>query len=554
MLSLVNDENTYKKLKGDPTAKILKKIGTIVDGWRENKYIEPRIHRKLKVSSCNPPRLYGLPKIHKPDRPMRPVVSTIGSATYSIAQYLSEIIGKIVGKTSHHVRNSFDFAEEITGIQITEDVRMFSLDVTSLYTNVPTDYAIGCLEERWQEISRHTNIDHDSFISAVNLVLNSTFFVYQGITYSQTFGVPMGSPLSPVIANLVLEKLEQHCLTELEKKNIVLTMYRRYVDDCFCLAMEDQFDEILATFNSFHSRLQFTIEIETNQCIKFLDMRLTRNRDRIEKSWLPKQADGKYLDFYSQSPYSHKCNTAIALIDRAIKLSDAKHRPAAIKTVKNMLRINHYPNWFIQKTLSARVNKHYNTLCNTKEMSKETKYASSAYIPGLSEKLQKILQKHDVKLAFKPRDKIKHQIFSKLKDPIPPGKQKNVVYSIPCGTDDGKVYVGQTGRRLETRVAEHKNDAKKGEAKSGLSHHTLQEGHVFDFASTRILEKIEHQESRETAEMFHIKILGEGNTVNLQRECGTFNASYNGLVSKLRQCKLNGRAATTDHQQADSGV
>ncbi|XP_058817913.1 uncharacterized protein LOC131681226 [Topomyia yanbarensis] len=163
-------------------------------------------------------------------------------------------------------------------------------------------------------------------------------------------------------------------------------------------------------------------------------------------------------------------------------------------------------------------------------------YVAVPYVPGLSEKLEKILRKHDTKLAFKPKDKIKNRIFSKLKDPIPPGKQKNVVYSIPCGTGDGKTYVGQTGRRLETRVAEHKNDAKKKDARTGLAQHTLQEGHIFDFDNTRILERIENQESRLTAEMFHIKILSEEKTVNLQRECGTFCTTYDGLVTKLRQC------------------
>ena len=536
MQALLNDENTYRKLKSDPTAKITKKIGVLVDEWRENKYIDPRTHRKLKVTSSNPPRIYGLPKIHKQGRPLRPVVSTIGSTTYGIAQFLAKIIGNVVGKTEYHVRNSFEFAEEISEKQIPEDNVLFSLDVTSLYTNVPVEYAIDCLKERWNEINKYTTIDCDSFVSAVKLVLESTFFVYRGSTYAQTFGVPMGSPLSPVIANIAMERLEQHCLNELEKNNINLRVYRRYVDDCFCVAAEEHINEILNIFNSFHCRLQFTLENEENKSLKFLDMMLKREGNRIIKSWLPKQNEGRYLDFNSQSPYAHKCNTAIALIDRAIKLSDCKNRPAAIKMVKNILRINHYPYWFVRKLLQARVNKLYNTLQTTKN--NDIKYASTPYIPGLSEKVNKIMLKHNTQLAFKPRDKIKQRVFSKLKDPIPPGKQKNVVYLIPCGTDDEKVYVGQTGRKLETRVTEHKNDAKKGEAKSGLSQHTIQEGHIFDFNNTRILEQIENQESRTTAEMFHIKILGENKTVNLQRECGTFNAAFNGVVAKLRQYNL----------------
>ncbi|XP_058840132.1 uncharacterized protein LOC131695616 [Topomyia yanbarensis] len=539
MEDLLSDESTYKQLKSDPTSKVLKKIGVLVDGWRDSKYIDARTHRKIKISSCNPPRVYGLPKIHKQDRPLRPVVSTIGAATYNVAQFLSGVIGNIVGKTEYHIKNSFEFADQITGTQITEDVVLFSLDVTSLYTNVPVDFALDCLNERWEEVEKHTSIDQHSFMEAVKLVLESTCFVHRGVIYAQTFGVPMGSPLSPVIANVVMERLEQKCIASLERKQIPLMMYRRYVDDCFCVGKREHIQEILDSFNNFHSKLQFTIEEEDNGKLRFLDMMLTRNHDRIERVWLPKQADGRYLDFNSESPYSHKCNTAIALVDRAVKLSDCKNRPAAIETAKKILRINHYPYWFVRKILKDRVHKHYNGLQHNKDATAEMAYVAVPYVAGLSEKLEKILRKHDTKLAFKPKDKIKNIIFSKLKDPIPPGKQKNVVYSIPCGTGDGKTYVGQTGRRLETRVAEHKNDAKKKDARTGLAQHTLQEGHIFDFDNTRILERIENQESRLTAEMFHIKILGEEKTVNLQRECGTFCTTYDGLVTKLRQSQFH---------------
>ncbi|XP_055522675.1 uncharacterized protein LOC129716859 [Wyeomyia smithii] len=99
MVNLLTDENTYKKLTKNPTNKIIKKINSFIDGWHNKGYIDFRTQKSLKESSCNPPRIYGLPKIHKDNRPLRPVVSTIGSATYNIARYLAGIIAKVVGKT-----------------------------------------------------------------------------------------------------------------------------------------------------------------------------------------------------------------------------------------------------------------------------------------------------------------------------------------------------------------------------------------------------------------------------------------------------------------------
>lgn len=309
-------------------------------------------------------------------------------------------------------------------------------------------------------------------------------------------------------------------------------------------------DRILETFNEFHERLQFTVEKEENEEIKFLDMMLSRRNGILEKTWLPKQEKGRYLDFNSESPFAHKRNTAIALVDRAIKLTDTEHRPEAINKVKGMLKCNNYPAWFTQNILNKRVHKHYNSLQETKE-SEETKYVSSPYVPCLSEKLQKILKGNGITLAVKPKNKVKNDIFTKLKDPIPPGQQKNVVYSVPCGTGDGKVYIGQTGRKLDTRISEHKNDVKRKDNRTGLTQHTLYDGHVFNFNETKIIERIANQESRLAAEAFHIKLVGENNTVNLQRECGTFNNSYNSVVVKLRQLTSDDRRRRDDERRRD---
>ncbi|XP_062715221.1 uncharacterized protein LOC134291471 [Aedes albopictus] len=456
MEGMLQDAETYEKIRFDPTARIARKIKSILDGWKDRRYIDSRTHRRLNVSNCHPPRIYGLPKIHKQGRPLRPVVSTIGSTTYKLAQYLSDILGKIVGKTEAHVVNSFTFASEVSGTQISEDETMFSLDVTSLYTNVPVDYAFRVTSaSRW------------------------------------------APPLSPVVANLVMERLEQESMRKLENKQITMKVYRRYVDDCFCIAKHEHIETIVETFNEFHEKLQFTVEREENRKLKFLDMTLHKQNGKIVKVWTPKQANGRYLDFNSESPFQHKRNTAIALIDRAIKLTDAEER-------HNTININ-------RSTLQQPTRK---------GGEKGDKVRVNAVYPGLSEKLSKLLNKHGISLAYQTRDKIKNTVFSRLKDPIPKQKTKNVVYAVPCGTNDGKVYVGQTGRMLETRINEHRTNIRKKEAKTGLTQHHIDEGHNFNFNKTEILEKIENQASRTIAEAFHIKLLGEARTVNMQRECG----------------------------------
>jgi len=72
----------------------------------------------------------------------------------------------------------------------------------------------------------------------------------------------MGSPLSPIIADLVLQDLEEKALNLI---GLQLPIYYRYVDGI--AAPENKAPHILDTFNSFHDRLKFTIELEDSRRI-----------------------------------------------------------------------------------------------------------------------------------------------------------------------------------------------------------------------------------------------------------------------------------------------
>jgi len=78
----------------------------------------------------------------------------------------------------------------------------------------------------------------------------------------------MGSPLSPIIADIIMEDIESQALKAL---NCRLPIYYRYVDDIMLAVPHNMTTELLQTFNSFHPRLKFTIEIGGNK-LDFLDV------------------------------------------------------------------------------------------------------------------------------------------------------------------------------------------------------------------------------------------------------------------------------------------
>jgi len=152
----------------------------------------------------------------------------------------------------------------LSGKKIPEKHVLLSLDVKSLFTNIPVELILEGISNRWQYIQNETKISKKEFITAVKFILNSTFFTFDNVIYRQISGTSMGSPLSPILADIV-QDLEEKAINKL---NIDFPFYYRYIDDILLLTPESTVNIILNTFNSIHNR-QFTVELEKNRSLNF---------------------------------------------------------------------------------------------------------------------------------------------------------------------------------------------------------------------------------------------------------------------------------------------
>ncbi|XP_072050079.1 uncharacterized protein [Amphiura filiformis] len=149
---LLSDTNTYKNLgKKDPTSKYKKQLTSVLLEIEKEGGINRVEYRQLYPTTETPPKFYGLPKIHKKDTPLRPIVSSVGSITYSSAKLVADILAPLVGKTEHHVANSQIFAERIKNETVEEDEELRSYDVTALFTSVPVDKALRIIQARLEQ-------------------------------------------------------------------------------------------------------------------------------------------------------------------------------------------------------------------------------------------------------------------------------------------------------------------------------------------------------------------------------------------------------------------
>ena len=106
----------YCKVKKDPTLKMERKLSQILG---KNKDLIPQTkYRELIQHYSKLPHIYGLPKIHKDGIPLRPVVSSRGSACHPLSCFLEEIISTLTGKSSSYIKNSAHFVERISDAPI----------------------------------------------------------------------------------------------------------------------------------------------------------------------------------------------------------------------------------------------------------------------------------------------------------------------------------------------------------------------------------------------------------------------------------------------------
>ncbi|XP_011861774.1 PREDICTED: uncharacterized protein LOC105558604 [Vollenhovia emeryi] len=340
----------------------------------------------------------------------------------------------------------------------------------------------------------------------------------------------MGSPLSPILADIIMDDLETHCINSLDFE---IQVYYRYVDDIFLVLPEDRLQEVLNTFNSYHPRLQFTSEIENNKTLNFLNVSVLRENNKMITNWYRKPTfSGRYINYFSSHPTKYKINTITTLVDQAILLSDARFHNSNIKLIQDILLNNSYPPRFINEHITKRLKllRHrHNTNTNDPptESLERKNYLTIPYINGISEEIGRILSKFNMNIVFTVPKKL-DVIIRKGKDKIINTKQTELVYKIDCINCDA-TYIGQTKRHIATRIKEHCNDIKKPTSNhSVVSKHRTTFGHEFDWSNPLILHKERHYRRREIAEMFFIKKFN--NTINLQKDTENLNTIYDKIV------------------------
>ena len=244
---------------------------------KEQNRLNEAIYNRIRPNDATTAKFYGLPKIHKPSIPLRPIVSLPGSPTYELSKFLASILHPLVKNSPHAVNNVTSFLKKIKDFKLEPDEVMISFDVVSLFTSIPLDTARQITDQiltnnnAWQTI---TQLNKDDILELLDLCL-STEFSFQNSYYRQISGTPMGSPLSSFLAEAVMQDLEKRSVTN----NPDIKTWDRYVDDVIATVKKDKTEDILQTINSTTEGIKFTKEDEQDNKLAFLDVLLTKTDD-----------------------------------------------------------------------------------------------------------------------------------------------------------------------------------------------------------------------------------------------------------------------------------
>ena len=494
MYEIISDQSTFKQVNIDTTLTTEDRLRRTLIRLKEEKFISEQEYNLARPIGVRPARLYGLPKLHKPGTPLRPVMSATKTVGYGLGKILTQRLTTL-RHSPFVVKDTFDFVNKIKK-STNADKRMVSFDVKSLFTNVPLTYTIELiLDQLYPKCSSMKNVvtskkcrcqccrRRSDFHTLLCAATSDIQFIFDGKTYVQHNGVAMGAPLAPIIADIFMAHLETTLMNNLEQAGVC--EWHRYVDNTFVLLRPDtNIDDVLNILNGFHPSIKFTHEVEKDGTIAFLDVKVIRSQVAQTMKTGESQSTpififdttihrketftGLMTNWHSFVPHSYKKASVVSMIQRALSICSTYTLLAnEFDEIRRISQLNNYPISFVDTCIGIGLTKHRNKFNNNNNMNlpmigpeKRRMFVEIPYVGNKTETLKKQINRLtsnirpdlDIRFVAKPPHSV--QTYFPVKDPVPTHLKSDIVYSVKCA-DCGETYVGKTERQCARRMFEH---------------------------------------------------------------------------------------------------
>lgn len=338
-------------------------------------------------------------------------------------------------------------------MNIPQNVTLLSLDVDSLFTNVPYTETLEILKMQLER-NRLLPGEVGEILDLTNLCMKQNYFRFNGQFYLQNDGLATGSPLSPLMADIFMDNFE----TQYIVNNSNIVYYYRFVDDliiCWRGSMR-QLDLFVSCLNNKHPKIKFKKELEENGSLNFLDLTIANVNSKHQfKIYRKPTHTDTVIPCNSTHPWQHKLAAFHCYVHRLLTVPLSKeHFDSELNTIYQIAISNGYSVAMVNSLVKKKQGRIVNSMLYDALPSENTnKYRCSiSYVGRLSDKIYNILRSKNINVAFKTNNSL-HSRLCNNKEKVDKAN-KSGVYKLTCN-DCSNVYIGQTGRSFTTRCKEH---------------------------------------------------------------------------------------------------
>lgn len=352
----LEDRQFYEKCDENPQEQFKNDISSVLNSIN----IPESVRKKLNPQGSDRiPVFYVLPKIHKQldsklplGYPGRPIVSGCGSLTENISAYLDSILKPHMESLPSYVKDTSDFITKLHSLkEIPQNAFLVTLDVASLYSNIPHDDGIRACDHFMAEGGKSQET-RTAISSLIKLVLTKNNFQFNDVNYLQVFGTAMGTKMAPSYASLFMGKLEMDFLGSCDKSPLI---WFRFLDDIFMIwdHSEQDLQDFISKINNFHKTIKFTYNYSMENAT-FLDVNIKRNENgELDTSVHEKVTNcHQYIEFSSCHPLSCKQGIPYSQAKRYRRItSDNVSFENNLETLKEYFHERNYPSQIIEEAV-----------------------------------------------------------------------------------------------------------------------------------------------------------------------------------------------------------
>lgn len=303
----LSDTATYKEVQPDEIHEVTQEVQNDIEHLITTKrslfseQVRKFLTVKTDTSSIQVPRIYILPKVHKPKLTGRPIVPSHSWCTTALSRWLDDELQSLLPHLTTVTKDSKSLVNTLENLTINHpNCILITADVQSLYTEIPTSDGLKLMKS-FLQMTMSDSQKRMLFLRALELILTKNYTEFNGKFFHQIKGTAMGTPCAPVYANIFLFMLEGPTLKKLQETPLI---YKRFLDDILSIVKDSSLvQEFVQSLNDMHPNIKLDFSINAERA-EFLDLVIYKGKRFREKGILDLKVHQKVMNMYLYIPYS----------------------------------------------------------------------------------------------------------------------------------------------------------------------------------------------------------------------------------------------------------